>query len=355
MVAPVPGGANVSGWEEHTMNEAVGLRSSSLRPTRRRGSHVESLKPMSVTSSRDAVMQRGSALVEERRAVVDDRLCWSTVVGLSLIHLASIVGVIWIVVNPSAATLVLAALLYTACGLSITAGYHRLFAHRTYRASPVVRWAMLAFGAATFQNSALSWSADHRAHHADTDGTADPHAVTRGAWFAHIGWLFRRRAASADVSRLGDLWAVRSIRLQHRWYIVVAIGIGLILPMAVAATWGDPWGGLFVAGFLRAGILLQATFCINSIAHLVGTRRYDVRSSARDSALTALITFGEGYHNYHHRFPFDYRNGARWWQYDPSKWLIWTMARVRLVNAVRSASPASIARAIAMPRGSAQH
>ena len=201
------------------------------------------------------------------------------------------------------------------------------------------------FGAATFQNSAISWSADHRAHHADTDGPADPHAVTRGAWFAHVGWLFRRREASADVTRLRDLWALRSVRLQHRWYAVVAIGVGLVLPMAVAATWGDPWGGLFVAGFLRAGVMLQATFAINSLAHLVGTKRYDDRSSARDSLLTALVTFGEGYHSFHHRFPFDYRNGARWWQYDPSKWLIWTLRRVGLVNTVRSASPASIARA----------
>ena len=130
--------------------------------------------------------------------------------------------------NPSAATLALAVVMYVLCGLGITAGYHRLFAHRTYRASPPVRWAMLAFGAATFQNSALSWSADHRAHHADTDGDADPHAVTRGVWFAHMGWLFRRRVASADVSRLGDLWAVRSIRLQHRFYPGVAVAIGLV-------------------------------------------------------------------------------------------------------------------------------
>ena len=91
--------------------------------------------------------------------------------------------------------------------------------------------------------------------------------------------------------------------------------------------------------------MLQATFSINSLAHLLGTPRYDARSSARDSTLTALVTFGEGYHSYHHRFPFDYRNGARWWQYDPSKWLVWTLARVGLVNTVRSASPASIARA----------
>ena len=206
---------------------------------------------------------------------------------------------------------------------------------------------MLAFGAAAFQNSALSWSADHRAHHANTDRAADPHAVTRGIWFAHVGWLFRRRVASADVRRLGDLWSVRSIRWQHRFYPVVAIAIGLVAPMAIAAMWGDPWGGLFVAGFLRAAILLQATFSINSLAHLVGTRRYDRQSSARDSTLTALVTFGEGYHNFHHRFPFDYRNGVRWWHYDPSKWLIWTMAHLRLVNTVRSASPSTIARAAA--------
>jgi stearoyl-CoA desaturase (delta-9 desaturase) len=285
---------------------------------------------------------------DEERAAVDDGMCWSTIAGLSLIHVASLVGIFWIVLEPSAATLVLAVSLYTVCGLSITSGYHRLFAHRTYRASAPVRWFMLAFGAATFQNSAVSWSADHRAHHADTDGAADPHAVTRGVWFAHIGWLFHRRSASADVRRLADLWAIRSVRLQHRWYPLVAISIGLALPMGVAATWGDPWGGLFVAGFLRAGVMLQATFSINSLAHLVGSKRYDGRSSARDSALTALVTFGEGYHSYHHRFPFDYRNGARWWQYDPSKWLIWTMARVRLVNTVRSASPSSVARACAM-------
>ena len=287
------------------------------------------------------------AVIEERGAVLDDRVCWSTVAGLSLIHVAGIVGVIWVIVNPSAATLALAVVMYALCGLAITAGYHRLFAHRTYRASPPVRWAMLAFGAAAFQNSALSWSADHRAHHANTDHAADPHAITRGIWFAHMGWLFSRRVASADVRRLTDLWAVRSIRWQHRFYAALAIAIGLAAPMAIAATWGDPWGGLFVAGFLRAAILLQTTFAINSLAHLVGTRRYDQQSSARDSTLTALVTFGEGYHNYHHRFPFDYRNGVRWWHYDPSKWLIWTMAHLRLINTVRSASPSTIARATA--------
>jgi stearoyl-CoA desaturase (delta-9 desaturase) len=280
-------------------------------------------------------------------AVTDNRLCWSTIGSLAVLHAGALLGVAWIVVNPSLATLALAALLYLMCGLSVTAGYHRLFAHRTYRASAPVRWVLLLFGAGTFQNSALSWSADHRAHHAHTDGPDDPHDVTRGAWFAHIAWLFRRRDASADVALLRDLWAVRSIRWQHRWYAAVAIGIGLVVPTAIATMWGYPWGGLLVAGFLRAGLMLQSTFAVNSLAHLVGRRRYDARSSARDSVLTALVTFGEGYHSYHHRFPFDYRNGVRWWQYDPSKWLIWSLARTRLVVAVRTASPSTIARAVA--------
>ena len=280
-----------------------------------------------------------------RPAVIDDRICWTTIAGLGVVHVGGVIGVVWIFARPSAATLVLGATMYAVCGLSVSAGYHRLFAHRTYRAKAPVRWALLVCGAATFQNSALSWSADHRAHHADTDRDNDPHAITRGVWFAHMGWLFRRRVASADVSRLSDLWAVRSIRLQHRWYALIAIGVGLVLPMAIASTWGDMWGGLFVAGFLRSGMTLQATFCVNSLAHLVGKTRYDSRASARDSTLTALITWGEGYHSFHHRFPYDHRSSPTWWHYDPTKWLVWTLARAHLVDRVRTASPDSIARA----------
>src|SRR5690349_15252417 len=160
---------------------------------------------------------------------VPEGISWGTVVGLGVIHAAGLAGLMYIILRPSLPTLLLAAVMYLLGGLSITAGYHRLFAHRTYRASAPVRWFFLAFGASTFQNSALSWSADHRAHHADTDGPGDPHSITRGRWFAHIGWLARRRTASADVSRLADLWAIRSIRNQHRWYAAVAIAVGLVL------------------------------------------------------------------------------------------------------------------------------
>ncbi len=156
---------------------------------------------------------------EQRGAVLDDRICWSTVAGLSLIHVAGIVGMVWVVVHPSVGDARAGGVLYALCGLAITSGYHRLFAHRTYRASPPVRWAMLAFGAATFQNSALSWSADHRAHHADTDGAErsprrHPGGLVRPRGLA-VPPAGRRPPTSA---RLGDLWAVRSIRWQHRFY-----------------------------------------------------------------------------------------------------------------------------------------
>jgi stearoyl-CoA desaturase (delta-9 desaturase) len=274
------------------------------------------------------------------------------VAGLGVIHGLGVVGLIVVMWHPSVATLVLAGVLYAASGVSITAGYHRLFAHRSYRASAPVRWFFLAFGAAAFQNSVLAWSADHRAHHGDTDGPDDPHAITKGVWWAHAGWLLRPRTASADVARLSDLWAIRSVRLQRRFYPIIAVALGLGLPAAIASTWGDPWGGLLVAGFLRSAVTLQATLCVNSLAHSLGRRTYDQQTSARDSPITALITFGEGYHSFHHRFPFDYRNGISHWAYDPSKWLIWSLARLRLVSKTRTASQHNIARAAARARTS---
>jgi stearoyl-CoA desaturase (delta-9 desaturase) len=272
-------------------------------------------------------------------------LCWPTIAGLSALHVGAIAGVVWIIVHPSLATVIAAVIGYYTSGIAVTAGYHRLFAHRAYRAAPPLRWALLIVASSTFQNSAVSWSADHRAHHAETDDDGDPHAITRGVWYAHVAWLFRRRDASADVTQLTDLWALPSIRWQHRWYLPLAIVTGLVVPMGIATWWGDPIGGLLVLGFLRATVLLQATFCVNSLAHLVGSRRYDARSSARDSMITAIVTFGEGYHNFHHRFPYDYRNGSRWWQFDPSKWVIWSVGRVRLANTMRRASPATVAAA----------
>jgi stearoyl-CoA desaturase (delta-9 desaturase) len=113
---------------------------------------------------------------------------------------------------------------------------------------------------------------------------------------------------------------------------------------------GRPWGGFVWGGAVRMVIVHQVTFMINSVAHSFGKRTFDHEGTARDNPLLAVFTFGEGYHSFHHRFPFDYRGSVHWWQYDPSKWLIWSLARLRLVNKVRSASPGTVARAAAAAR-----
>lgn len=268
----------------------------------------------------------------------------TTISVMVALHLGALVGLVLLVLGQVPwPTLVLTLALYAATGVSIAAGYHRLFSHRAYRAAPPVRWFLLAFGAAAFQNSALAWSADHRDHHADTDGPGDPYSVTRGLWWAHMGWMFRSRPGSAaPEQRLKDLARYPSIRFQHRWYAPIAIGFGLVLPALVAWTWGDFWGGLFVAGTLRAVVVLQGTFCVNSLAHFWGARSFDRAGTARDNPVTALITFGEGYHSFHHRFQADYRTGIRWFDYDPAKWTVWVLERLRLARDVRRTSREAI-------------
>ena len=283
-------------------------------------------------------------LLAEPVAHVDAPRNWTTISVMVALHLAALVGLVLLALGRVPwPTVVLALVLYGATGLSIAAGYHRLFSHRAYRASPPVRWCLLAFGAAAFQNSALAWSADHRDHHADTDGPGDPYSVTRGLWWAHMGWMFRSRPGSAaPEQRLKDLAKYRSIRFQHRWYALVAIGFGLVLPTLVAWTWGDPWGGLLVAGALRAVVVLQGTFCVNSLAHYWGARPFDPAGTARDNPVTALITFGEGYHSFHHRFQADYRTGIRWFDYDPAKWVVWLLAGLGLARDLRRTSREAI-------------
>jgi stearoyl-CoA desaturase (delta-9 desaturase) len=127
--------------------------------------------------------------------------------------------------------------------------------------------------------------------------------------------------------------------------------MGWVVPALIALAWGDFIGALLVAGALRTTLMLHATWCVNSVAHTIGSRPYSRAISARDSLLTALITGGEGYHNFHHRFPGDYRNAIRWWQYDPTKWFIWTMSKVGLARGLQRTPVKVIAAARQQVRG----
>ncbi len=279
------------------------------------------------------------------------RLNWTNTIFLGVAHLAAVAGVLWMVFGRfSWWTLGLAALWMALCSVSITGGYHRLFAHRAYRASAWVRALFLLFGAAGVQNSALLWSGDHRRHHSFTDTDKDPYDATRGFWWAHIGWVFFDGDRPERDDRVKDLRDDRLVMWQHRFYVPLALLMGALLPMALGFAWGDPIGALLVAGFLRLTLEWHMTFSINSLAHMVGSPRYNPASTARDSWLIALFSWGEGYHSFHHRFQADYRNGYRWFHFDPTKWTVWSLAKLGAARDLRRTPPASIARARAATR-----
>ena len=216
------------------------------------------------------------------------------------------------------------AVLLSVTELSITCGYHRLFAHGAYRAHPALKAAFLLFGAMALQNSALIWSAGHRVHHRFIDDPErDPYCARRGFWFSHIGWMLRNYpSGDPDLKYVRELQSDPLVAFQHRHYLALAVGMNVGLPLLLGWAFGNIVGMLLLAGVLRLVISHHLTFCINSLAHIVGTRPYSTANTARDNGVVALLTFGEGYHNFHHQFAHDYRNGVRWWQWDPSKWLI---------------------------------
>lgn len=257
---------------------------------------------------------------------------------MGLIHLLGIAGIVYLATSFSWWTLGFALLWGTCCGLSITGGYHRLFSHSTYKASGPLKLFYLLFGAASVQDSALVWSADHRRHHAFTDKDRDPYSVERGFFWAHMGWVMCKPLEPKGAQFVQDLKKDKLVTWQDRYYWPLAVVMGFILPAAIATSWGDPIGGFLVAGCLRLLMQWHATFSVNSFAHLIGGRPYAHNSSARDSVIVAFMTFGEGYHNFHHRFQHDYRNGVRWWQFDPTKWWIWSASRVGLAGNLKRVS-----------------
>ena len=234
---------------------------------------------------------------------------------------------------------------FIATGLSITLGYHRLFAHVAFQARWPVRFFTLVFGAATFENCALNWVSDHRRHHKHVDDADDPYDISQGFWYAHMGWILFKLDPEPPLDNVADLRKDPLVVAQDRFYIPLAIGIGFLLPALLGwlhAGWVGALGGFLLAGVARVTAVQHMTFFINSLCHTVGTRPYSDRCSARDSWLMAFFTFGEGYHNYHHEFQHDYRNGVKWWQWDPTKWSIWTLEKLRLVQGLRRVSEEKI-------------
>ena len=239
-------------------------------------------------------------------------------------------------------------LYYVLGGVSITAGYHRLWSHRSFSARWPLRLFMAVFGAASVQGSIKWWGHSHRIHHRYTDTNRDPYDARQGLWYSHMGWMLLKPnpkyKARADIQDLNDDWIVR---FQHRHYVLLMIVMAFVVPsLACGYLFGDYLGGFLYAGIMRVFVIQQATFCINSMAHYIGTQPFDDKRTPRDNWMTAIVTFGEGYHNFHHEFPSDYRNAIKWYQYDPTKLFIYGCSLVGMSYGLKTFSTNAIKQAL---------
>jgi stearoyl-CoA desaturase (delta-9 desaturase) len=226
----------------------------------------------------------------------------------------------------------LAAALYAVRMFAITAGYHRYFAHRTYRTTRVFQLALAFVGGTAAQKGALWWAAHHRDHHRFSDRDEDVHSpLRRGFWWSHVGWILSRRHHETKLERVKDLARFPELRFldRHHYLPPVALALGLFV--------AGGWPALLWGFFVSTTVLWHGTFAINSVAHVLGRRRYETGEGSRNSLLLALVTLGEGWHNNHHFYPASTSQGFFWWELDVSFLALRALAALRVVSGLRTA------------------
>lgn len=249
-----------------------------------------------------------------------------------MVHLACGLAIVY---PPTRPLVALAAGSYLLRMWAITAGYHRYFSHHSFRTSRAFQFVLALLGATAMQQGPLWWASWHRRHHKYADTPDDPHSpVVSGFWHAHVGWIFDGRHDDADLSNVRDLTRFPELRFldRHSYLPLIAYAAACF---AIAGMPGVVWG--FVVSTIAVA---HATFCINSLAHVWGSRRWDTPDQSRNNAALAAITLGEGWHNNHHYYMSSARQGFLWWEVDPSYYSIRLLEVLRLVWNVRVPPPA---------------
>jgi stearoyl-CoA desaturase (delta-9 desaturase) len=262
-------------------------------------------------------------------------IIYPSAIPFVLVHLACF-GAIWSGVTWPA--VILCATLYWVRIFAIGAGYHRLFSHRAYSTSRVFRFILAVVAQSTAQKSVLWWAAKHRHHHLHSDTEQDVHSPRHtGFIYSHLGWIFSRRHDTFDETAVSDLMRYPEMRWLHTFEIVPAILLaGLCFLIA-------GWSGLFVGFFWSTVLVYHATFCINSLAHVRGSTRYVTGDDSRNNWLLAVFTMGEGWHNNHHAFQSSVRQGFRWWEIDPTYYILKALSWTGIVWDLRM-PPAQVVR-----------
>jgi stearoyl-CoA desaturase (delta-9 desaturase) len=269
-------------------------------------------------------------------------IVWSNVVKFGILH---IVGLNGLALLPGAhtKTMVFAFLMWLVAVVSITAGSHRLWSHRSYKASFPLRFFLMITNCIAMENSIFVWARDHRVHHKYSETTADPHDANRGFFFAHIGWLLVRK--HPEVIRKGskidlsDLKADKLIMFQHQYYLPLALLFCFVIPTAIPMYfWGEAFWASYTVTVFRYLLILHCTWLVNSAAHFFGGRPYDVNINPSQNRLVSLLAVGEGHHNYHHTFPYDYSASEWQWALNFTTMFIDIMAFVGMAYGRKSVS-----------------
>lgn len=232
---------------------------------------------------------------------------------------------------PSLGILLSGLLLFILSGLAITAGYHRYYSHRSFKTNKIVEFFLLFFGTVAIQGTVLRWAFEHRLHHAYVDTKKDPYSIERGFWYAHFMWLFDK-PQDIDRKLVSDLCQNKMVMFQYKYYGPLALLSNALVILGVGFFFHSFLAAFIFAGLLRIFLLHHFTWFINSLAHTWGSQMFSREHSAVDNYVISLVTFGEGYHNYHHTFCSDYRNGIKWYNFDPTKWLIWILSKLGLAK-----------------------
>ena len=255
------------------------------------------------------------------------------------IHATALGAVLWALFGPgvSGTALALAAGTFWGRMFGITAGYHRYFAHKSYKTSRAFQFALAVLGCSAVQKGPLWWCGLHRRHHRFSDGPGDIHSPRDGFYYAHQGWVFDSRWNATPLELIPDFARYPELQWLNRHHYVPP----LLLAIACAAIGG--FEGLLWGFCVATTALWHATYSINSLSHLWGTRRYDTPDTSRNNALLALLTMGEGWHNNHHYYMASARQGFRWWEVDLTYYVLRGLAAVGLIWDVREPPAAAVA------------
>ncbi|TML90152.1 MAG: acyl-CoA desaturase [Actinobacteria bacterium] len=257
----------------------------------------------------------------------DERINRTSSIPFLALHLVPLLAIF---TGVSRTDLIVCAALYLGRMFFITAGYHRYFAHRSYKMARVPQFLMALGGTTAAQKGPLWWAAHHRDHHRYADTDRDIHSPSKGFWWSHVGWFLSDRFKATNVDGIRDFARYPELRWldRHDWVGAWALGAVTFLLFG--------WSGLVVGFFVSTILLWHGTFLVNSVAHVFGRRRYETDDTSRNSLLVALATGGEGWHNNHHHYPASARQGFFWWEIDPTWYGLRILSWVGLVRGLRT-------------------